>query len=84
MKKLTVTSALYLLTLNLSAQHIGGDTIGKLVAQKDNIITSSTIINIENLGININSDLPELRPTVSADGNLLILYLRKSSGKHKI
>lgn len=39
--------------------------------QKDNIIGSSTIIKIENLGVNINSDLAELRPTVSADGNLL-------------
>jgi OOP family OmpA-OmpF porin len=44
---------------------------GKLVAQKDNIITAATIIKIENLGENINSDLGELRPTVSADGNLL-------------
>ncbi|HUP14418.1 MAG TPA: hypothetical protein VM187_19480, partial [Niastella sp.] len=43
----------------------------KLVAQKDNIITAGTIIKIENLGENINSDLPELRPTISADGNLL-------------
>jgi len=42
-----------------------------LKAQKDNIINASTIIKIENLGININSDLPELRPTVSADGNIL-------------
>ena len=42
-----------------------------LKAQKDNIITASTIIKIENLGININSDLAELRPTVSADGNIL-------------
>jgi outer membrane protein OmpA-like peptidoglycan-associated protein len=44
---------------------------GKLKEQADNIITSNTIIKIENLGTNINSDLPELRPTVSADGNLL-------------
>ncbi len=29
------------------------------------------MIKIENLGININSDLPELRPTISADGNIL-------------
>ncbi|HEU4469660.1 MAG TPA: OmpA family protein [Flavisolibacter sp.] len=48
-----------------------GDTLGTLKAQKENIITASTIIKIENLGININSDLPELRPTISADGNLL-------------
>jgi OOP family OmpA-OmpF porin len=47
------------------------DTSGKLISQKENIITASTIIKIENLGENINSDLPELRPTISADGNLL-------------
>ncbi len=44
---------------------------GTFKQQKENIITSSTIIKIENLGININSELPELRPTISADGNLL-------------
>lgn len=43
----------------------------KLVPQKDNIITASTILKIENLGPNINTALPELRPTISADGNLL-------------
>ncbi len=42
-----------------------------LKPQKDNIITASTILKIENLGININSDLAELRPTISADGNTL-------------
>jgi outer membrane protein OmpA-like peptidoglycan-associated protein len=47
------------------------DTLGKLKPQKDNIITANTILKIENLGVNINSDLAELRPTVSADGNLL-------------
>jgi OmpA-OmpF porin, OOP family len=47
------------------------DTSGGLKQQKDNIITASTILKIENLGENINSDLAELRPTVSADGNLL-------------
>jgi outer membrane protein OmpA-like peptidoglycan-associated protein len=47
------------------------DTTGALKAQKDNIITASTILKIENLGIKVNSDLAELRPTISADGNLL-------------
>ena len=42
-----------------------------LKPQKDNIITPETILKIENLGPNINTELPELRPTVSADGNLL-------------
>lgn len=48
-----------------------GDTSGTLKAQKENIIKATTIVKIENLGININSDLAELRPTISADGNLL-------------
>ena len=47
------------------------DTAGILKAQKDNIITASTILKIENLGLKINSTLPELRPTISADGKLL-------------
>jgi len=47
------------------------DTTNGLKFQKENVINANTIIKIENLGININSDLPELRPTISADGNLL-------------
>lgn len=50
------------------------DTL-KLVAQKENVITSSTIVKVENLGPNVNSPLPELRPTVSADGNLLFFIV---------
>ncbi|MEP6747729.1 MAG: OmpA family protein [Bacteroidota bacterium] len=42
-----------------------------LTAQKDNIINAGTILKIENLGKNVNTAYPELRPTVSADGNLL-------------
>jgi OmpA-OmpF porin, OOP family len=47
------------------------DTSGKLIPQKDNIITAATIIQVENLGALINSEYPEMRPTISADGNLL-------------
>lgn len=47
------------------------DSAAGLKQQKENIIYANTIIKIENLGININSDLSELRPTISADGNLL-------------
>jgi len=47
------------------------DTSGKLIPQKENVIKANTILQIENLGININSELPELRPTISADGKLL-------------
>ena len=37
------------------------------------IITASTIIKMENLGTSINTEYAELRPTISADGNLLFL-----------
>ena len=47
------------------------DTSGTLKEQKEKVINANTIIKIENLGPNINSDLAELRPTISADGNLL-------------
>jgi outer membrane protein OmpA-like peptidoglycan-associated protein len=47
------------------------DTTEKLVVQKENIITAATVIKIENLGSKVNSRYAELRPTVSADGNLL-------------
>lgn len=71
-----VKKVISILTFSACA-HIGltqpmvADTSGGLIAQKDNIITSGTIIKIENLGTKINSVLPELRPTVSADGNHL-------------
>jgi OmpA-OmpF porin, OOP family len=68
-KSLTLTFLGLACTLHALAQP-NNDTLG-LKQQKENVITSSTIIKIENLGININSDLPELRPTVSADGNTL-------------
>lgn len=42
-----------------------------LKPQKDNIITANTILKIQNLGFRVNSVLPELRPTVSADGKRL-------------
>ncbi|MEP6674155.1 MAG: OmpA family protein [Ferruginibacter sp.] len=47
------------------------DSTGPLKEKKDNIITAETILQVENLGPNINTILPELRPTISADGNLL-------------
>jgi OmpA-OmpF porin, OOP family len=48
-----------------------GDTSGVLKVQKDNIIRPGTIMQVENLGFRVNSELPELRPTISADGKLL-------------
>ena len=59
------------------------DTSVALIPQKDNIITAETIVKIENLGININSDLPELRPTVSADGNLLFFICQNHPANTK-
>ena len=47
------------------------DSSAPLKLQKENVITSETVIKVENLGININSKLPELRPTISADGKRL-------------
>ena len=50
---------------------LAADTLGELKPQKENVITATTIIKIENLGDTLNSRWAELRPTVSADGNLL-------------
>ncbi|RYH30570.1 hypothetical protein EON65_04770 [archaeon] len=47
------------------------DTTGKLIEQKENVINAETIIKVENLGERINTPYPEMRPTISADGNLL-------------
>lgn len=68
-KKLYTTTLLCIILSFANAQ-LSADTL-KLIAKKDNIVDASTIIKIENLGLNVNSDLAELRPTVSADGNLL-------------
>lgn len=47
------------------------DTSAALIPQKENVIKAETVIKIENLGPKINTQYPELRPTVSADGNIL-------------
>lgn len=70
MKKLTTLLALSgCMACGLAQPSL--ETAGKLKQQKENIITSGTIVQIENLGYNVNSELDELRPTISADGNLL-------------
>ncbi|MBI1780914.1 MAG: OmpA family protein [Sphingobacteriales bacterium] len=70
MKNIIITLTACVFTQLLYAQ-LDIDTVGKLIEQKEKIISASTIIQIENLGTKINSRLPELRPTISADGNLL-------------
>ena len=55
-----------------SSAQMARDTTGDILKpQADLTIKASTIIKIENLGFRVNSELPELRPTVSADGNRL-------------
>jgi OmpA-OmpF porin, OOP family len=49
----------------------------KLIPQKENIITPQTIIKSENIGPKINTEFDELRPTISADGNLLF-FIRQN------
>lgn len=56
-------------------QHLLSDTL--LREQKENVITASTIIQVENLGEDINTIHPEMRPTISADGNLLF-FIRQN------
>jgi len=68
--KRLLTACLLTFSASLFAQ-APADTAGKLIPQKELAIKTNTIIKIENLGPNINSDLPELRPTISADGNIL-------------
>jgi OmpA-OmpF porin, OOP family len=58
-------------SVQYAAAQLAIDTTEALIPQKENIITASTIIKIENLGAGINTPLAELRPTISADGNLL-------------
>lgn len=61
--------ALFLLQATFAQD--AADSTEKLVPQKENVIGAETVIQIENIGRNINSRLAELRPTISADGNLL-------------
>ncbi|RYZ23904.1 MAG: OmpA family protein, partial [Chitinophagaceae bacterium] len=55
----------------ITAAQPGFDTSIKLVSQKENIIKEGTVVKVENLGWKVNSELAELRPTISADGNHL-------------
>lgn len=70
MKKLYFSFLLVCIITSAQAQPLI-DTTTKLIAQKENIITENTIIKVENLGALVNSEYGEMRPTISADGNLL-------------
>ena len=69
--KNTISWLLLTVMLQTASAQIAADSAVKLVAQKENVIGAETIIQVENIGPNINSRLAELRPTISADGNLL-------------
>ena len=80
MKKILHVFFFILVFKSANAQPARDTTIAdtaKLVQQKENIITASTIIKVENMGGLINTDLNELRPTISADGNLLF-FIRQN------
>jgi OOP family OmpA-OmpF porin len=68
--KQTILSLTTLFSSILSFSQYSADT-AKLIEKADKVIDATTIVKVENLGLTVNSDLPELRPTVSADGNLL-------------
>ena len=74
MKKIFLFFFLFTALQHSQAQ-LSVDTNGTLKAQTENVIKASTIIKIENLGPNINTNLAELRPTISADGNLLFFIV---------
>jgi len=83
-KRTLFLSVLVICTCSLFAQSLASiDTTGKLVEQKEKIITVNTILKIENLGLKINSNLPELRPTISADGNILFFICQNHPANTK-
>jgi outer membrane protein OmpA-like peptidoglycan-associated protein len=80
MKKTLLYISLYLSFQCIQAQPALDTTINdtaRLVQQKENIITAATVIKVENMGGVVNTPLNELRPTISADGNLLF-FIREN------
>lgn len=74
MKKIT-TLCLFTVPILFAAAQPSRDTT--LKEQKENVIKATTIIQVENLGAIINTENPEMRPTISADGNLLF-FIRQN------
>ena len=80
MKKALHVCFVILFFQSAKAQPSGDTTLTdtlKLVQQKENIITAATVIKVENMGAVVNTHLNELRPTISADGNLLF-FIREN------
>ncbi len=80
-KKVLLFSLLYLCINCAHSQIAIAANSEKLIEQKNNIITDQTILKIDNLGLKINTEYPELRPTISADGNLLF-FIRQGDPKN--
>lgn len=76
MKKLYILASILALLNTVSAQPTL-DTVGKLIEQKENTIKATTVIKLENLGGQVNTEYPELRPVISADGNMLF-FIRQN------
>lgn len=74
MKKIA-TTCFFTVSVLLAAAQPARDTT--LKEQKENVIKETTIIQVENLGAIINTENPEMRPTISADGNLLF-FIRQN------
>ncbi len=66
--------ALFFCILTAAAQPAPDTTLKE---QKENIIKETTIVKVENLGELINTGNPEMRPTISADGNMLF-FIRQN------
>lgn len=81
--KSTTLSVFLLVCLYTSYAQPADTTDLALHVQKENVINPGTIMKIENLGPNINTDLPELRPTISADGNLLFFICQNHPANTK-
>ncbi len=79
--KRAVTLSLLLSCFLLTSGQPAGEGQIVLKEQKEKIITASTILKIENLGVTVNTDRAELRPTVSADGNILF-FIRENDPKN--
>lgn len=73
--KTTFTICASILLLSTAAAQPAIDTT--LKEQKENVIKETTIVKVENLGELINTEHPEMRPTISADGNLLF-FIRQN------
>ncbi len=76
--KTIVTFCLFIFCIsNVVAQPVQSLPDTTLKEQKENVIKETTIIKVENLGEVVNTDNPEMRPTISADGNLLF-FIRQN------